>query len=129
MRNGPYILVVAPANYPGKKYRDRYVYEHQLVWWQMTGEVVRDGYVIHHKDENKHNNEFSNLEHILRVAHHKIHAMLPAIAKHVCGWCGNEFEKRARVMKQRLRKSMSGKVFCCKSCQVKEQRRQATIAK
>ena len=33
MKNGKYILVKAPANYLGKKYRNKYVYEHILNYW------------------------------------------------------------------------------------------------
>lgn len=61
MRNGPYEMVVAPAGYPGKKYRGRYVYEHQLVWWKKTGKLVPLGFVLHHKNEHKRHNVFSNL--------------------------------------------------------------------
>jgi hypothetical protein len=31
VRNGKYTLVVAPAEYPGMRYRGRYVYEHHLL--------------------------------------------------------------------------------------------------
>ena len=37
MKNGDYILVKAPTNYPGKKYRNKYCYEHHLVYWQHYG--------------------------------------------------------------------------------------------
>jgi hypothetical protein len=62
MRNGPYILVIAPDEYPGKRYRGRYAYEHHLVWWQNTGQLVPPGFDLHHKDEVKTNNVFQNLE-------------------------------------------------------------------
>lgn len=37
MRCGPYILIIPPPEYPGKKYRGRYAYEHHVVWWENTG--------------------------------------------------------------------------------------------
>lgn len=69
MKNGPYELVIAPADYPGMKYRGRYIYEHILVWWQNTGEILSDDEVVHHKDENKRNNVFDNLEKKTRSKH------------------------------------------------------------
>ena len=33
MINGDYILVVAPDDYPGVRYREKYCYEHYLVYW------------------------------------------------------------------------------------------------
>lgn len=62
MRNGPYILVVAPEDYPGKKYRGRYVYKHILVFWKNTGRLPLPDHVIHHKNDDKHDNKFDNLE-------------------------------------------------------------------
>ena len=62
LKNGNYILVLAPKSYPGKKYRSKYCYEHHLVYWKETGIVVSSDEVIHHIDGNKTNNCFSNLE-------------------------------------------------------------------
>jgi len=76
MRNGPYELVVAPADYPGKRYRGRYVYEHHLVWWQHTGEVVPEGHVVHHKNEHKRDNRFDNFELQAKPLHDAAHGRL-----------------------------------------------------
>lgn len=62
MINGDYILVVAPEAYPGKKYRNKYCYEHHLVYWYNTGIVPSKTQLIHHINENKHDNSFENLE-------------------------------------------------------------------
>lgn len=72
MRNGKYLLVIAPSGYPGKKYRNRYCYEHRLVWWQNTGDIA-DGLIIHHKDHDKHNNIFSNLAVLDNITHSHLH--------------------------------------------------------
>lgn len=90
MKNGPYILVKAPLEYPGKVYKGRYVYEHQLVWWLNTKILVPEGYIIHHKDEDKHNNTFSNLELKTSLQHIKEHneerKAIPVANN--CHWCG-----------------------------------------
>lgn len=117
MKNGPYILKVAPSDYPGLRYRGRYVYEHHLVWWTCTGELVPPGYVIHHRDENKHNNSPENLELKTRSEHSAEHAATgrTTIALQ-CGWCGVNFEREVRQVKV-------GQVnfYCTRSCQVRMQ--------
>ena len=73
MKNGDYILVTAPENYPGKKYRNKYCYEHYLVYWKNHNILPSQEQVIHHKDENKKNNSLENLELIDRVEHIVFH--------------------------------------------------------
>lgn len=81
MKNGPYELVIAPPEYPGRKYRGRYVYEHHLVWWKHTGMVVPEGFVIHHKNDRKRDNRFENFE-LKENAEHSRHHARPSKAKH-----------------------------------------------
>ncbi len=99
MRNGPYELVVAPDNYPGKRYRGRYVYEHHLVWWQHTGVVVGNGNVVHHKNGCKRDNRIDNLEEKSFSAHAQEHGA--ALKKHPielsCTWCGVKFFREWRA--------------------------------
>ena len=52
MINGNYEFITAPENYPGKKYRDKYCYEHVFVWWQNTGTIAGKGNVIQHINGN-----------------------------------------------------------------------------
>ena len=73
MKNGEYELVIAPEGYPGKLYRDRYAYEHRVVWWKTTGTLPKEDEVIHHLNENKRDNRFENLTVLSREAHSKIH--------------------------------------------------------
>lgn len=121
MRNGLYILVIAPEDYPGKRYRDRYVYEHHLVWWQNTGEIIDTGrFVVHHKDEDKHNNEFSNLEKMLRERHSKEHAATAETIELTCDWCQGKFIREARNHRHRMSRGYAHR-FCCKSHQVSYQ--------
>ena len=73
MKNGPYELVIAPDEYPGKKYRGRYCYEHHLVYWQETGKLLKSGQLIHHKNDSKRQNKLSNFEVISRADHTRLH--------------------------------------------------------
>ncbi len=120
MRNGPYIMLVAPDDYPGRKYRGRYAYEHHLVWWKETGNLVRPGYVIHHKNENKHDNHIGNLEEKSISRHSRDHAALPEIITLYCAWCEKGFERKARIHRSRLRNGYQH-AYCCRSHQVKHQ--------
>lgn len=46
--------------------------EHVLVWKMFNGEIPK-GYQVHHIDENKLNNEISNLQILTALAHKRIH--------------------------------------------------------
>ena len=115
MRNGPYELVRAPEAYPGFKYRGRYVYEHQLVWWETTGQLVPVGSVIHHKNEKKRDNRFENLE-LLQVADHNREHHGVQNEPLTCGWCGEGFELKPSRFRTRSKRNSSGELFCSRSC-------------
>lgn len=48
------------------------VLEHRKVWYDARGPIPK-GHVIHHKDENKLNNQIENLEALSRAAHNTHH--------------------------------------------------------
>jgi hypothetical protein len=118
MKNGPYELVIAPEEYPGKRYRGRYIYEHHLVWWENTGEVVTEPMLIHHKDENKRNNAFKNLEKKARAKHTVDHNQKPLVEAE-CSWCHKNFLMRKGNLNTRLK--MNVNLHCSRSCSVKHQ--------
>jgi len=112
MKNGDYILVIAPDWFKGKRYRGRYCYEHHLVWEKETGCPVPDGCIIHHKDGNKYNNTISNLQLMDAKAHISLHGQQKTkkIAIIKCPSCGKIFEKDARLLNFRTL------VFCSRQC-------------
>lgn len=124
MKNGEYEMVIAPADYPGKKYRGRYVYEHHLVWWRKTGKLPPPGHVVHHKNENKRDNRFRNLELKTRAAHTRDHCHGPR-ERILCAWCGRLFELRPSVVRDRKKRSRSGLLFCSRKCGTLNQRAKA----
>lgn len=121
MKNGPYEMVVAPPDYPGTLYRGRYVYEHQLVWWQHTGQVVPGDCTIHHVNGKKRDNRFENFELLTRAKHTAEHANPTPMAITTCGWCKQRFSLPLRVMNTRFRQTKSGWLFCSRSHQVQYQ--------
>lgn len=132
MKNGPYTMLVAPENYPGKKYRGRYAYEHHIKWWKKHGTVPRPGYEIHHKNGNHRDNRLSNLILVTLHEHRKLHGQLAKKKamknrpKVNCAFCGVEFTKNGNELRQRLKKN-NGRIFCGRSCQVKMQWEEKTV--
>lgn len=114
MRNGPYELVKAPPEYPGKKYRNKYVYEHHLVFWIYTGKLIPNNFVLHHKNENKRDNSFKNLELLKRADHSKTHSKKTLLIEFSCGWCGNLKSLPKRVLNNRLK--FRTVLFCSLRC-------------
>ena len=111
MRNGPYTLIRAPDDYPGKKYRGKYCYEHHLIWWSKTKTLVPEGFILHHKNENKHDNQFENLELKTREAHSRDHVEPAKMICLICSKCGSEFEREARQL--RSSRNNGQKLFFC----------------
>lgn len=74
MKTGYYLATVPTCN--GKRER-----LHVYVWRYFNG-PIKDGYHIHHKDENKEHNDVENLECIPRVDHLSLHAQENAIENH-----------------------------------------------
>jgi len=52
-----------------------YVKEHRLIWIQYYGRIP-DGYVVHHRNENKLDNRIENLKCIVKVEHDKLNISL-----------------------------------------------------
>jgi hypothetical protein len=115
MKNGPYELVRAPDDYPGKRYRGRYCYEHILVWWRSTGKLPESNEVVHHKNGKQRDNRFTNLELKTRGDHTREHCEPAAVKKICCGFCGREFKVLARVVRAKKTRGQR-KFFCTHAC-------------
>jgi hypothetical protein len=115
MKNGPYELVVAPNKYPGKRYRDRYAYEHHVVYWQYHGVVPGPNQVIHHKNGEHRDNRIRNLELTTRQNHSARHATYAETVQLKCARCGRKFELSKRTVRSR-RKSGYKRFFCNRAC-------------
>ncbi len=120
MKNGPYELIVPPADYPGMRYRGKYAYEHIVVFWQTHGRMPRDGYLVHHKNDQKRDNQPSNLEEKTVADHNEHHNSIDPAAL-VCWWCRSVYELRPSKARTKLKLSISGGTFCKRKCQVRYQ--------
>ena len=120
MKNGPYILILAPFDYPGKKYRGKYAYEHHVIWWKSMNILPPKGYQIHHRNHIKTDNRIENLELIDKITHIKLHKRKKEWNLLICGWCNNPFRKETRNF--RFKSNQGQKIFYCgRSCSVKKQ--------
>ena len=93
MRNGPYELILAPKDYPGKRYRGRYAYEHIVVFWQSYGFVPPKGWEIHHVNGNHRDNVVVNLQLVTNKEHRQLHIKPKSYVTKPCGYCGIEVKK------------------------------------
>lgn len=122
MKNGNYILVKAPNEYPGYKYRNKYVYKHILIWWKHTGELpIPNKIIIHHKNDNRHDNRFRNLERITAGKHSYIHHKIDDVAIN-CAYCKKIKYMPSRRIKYRQKHYKNG-ICCSHSCSIKLQHR------
>ena len=63
-----YVDVYEPET--GRKYKTPH---HRFVVEEHKGERLKEGYVVHHKDGRKTNNDIDNLQVMTRTAHNKHH--------------------------------------------------------
>lgn len=70
---------------------------------------------VHHKNEDKRDNRFSNLEAITPTRHGKIHKIEPEIAILTCALCGSVFERQAKYIKTK-RKQGQVDFYCNRIC-------------
>ena len=84
------------------------ILEHRYVMSEYLGRPLAKTEIVHHENENKLDNRAENLELTNNSDHGKHHH--PAdIRKLVCEFCGREFERAARNIKNKLQ-------FCGRSC-------------
>lgn len=102
--------------------KDKYIYK--VIAEVLIGRPLRKGEVVHHKDEDHHNNDPDNLEVITQSAHIKLHhAKMAAAHKRakgvpdclVCPACDEEFELS---QSQRTDYYVKGqrRFFCSREC-------------
>ncbi len=98
--------------YPGKSHLRSHV-----VWWLNTGEII-DGEDVHHKNTNRIDDRFGNLEwldHVEHAHHHNIKGL--RAVERACLGCGKSF----KIDGWRLKDVSRGK-FCSQECYHNQER-------
>jgi hypothetical protein len=71
---------------------------------------------VHHKNEDKTDNSPDNLEVLTKADHARKHVMPLEPIKCICGMCDAEFYLKPREYRLRLRRNVSGKLYCSRKC-------------
>lgn len=71
-KEGEY-LFVRLFSFDGEIKRFRKIALHRLVWMSVTKELIPAGWEVHHRDEDKGHNAWSNLICVHRLDHEKFH--------------------------------------------------------
>jgi predicted Zn-ribbon and HTH transcriptional regulator len=107
-----HVLIFIKGVFPGA-HRSGYAMRSRVVWWLNTGEVVvGDKIDIHHDDEDKTNDRFSNLKRLEHLAHaHHHHPKGLHLVQKNCIKCGIAF----KIDRWRLKDPSRGR-FCSQGC-------------
>lgn len=81
-----------PSSYTSGNWKG-WIYEHRKVMEDSLGRTLLKGEIVHHKDENKLNNNISNLEVMMLKDHAFMHATV--FQKKICA-CGNEMSHKQK---------------------------------
>jgi len=101
--NGHWYKKTENGHYRG--YHGKYI--HQAVWEHFNGKIPK-GYIIHHIDGDKSNNDISNLQIMTQPEHMKLHRENIESKKCICDYCGKEFVSKPNFKGERR--------FCSEEC-------------
>jgi hypothetical protein len=105
------------------------VEEHRYVMVQHLGYELTSDEVVHHKDENKHNNAIENLQVKTRSEHLAEHrAETRVMITVTCNWCSNTHEMRPSTYTWKIKIGQTD-FYCCRSHQVHGQQRKLREAR
>jgi hypothetical protein len=90
---------------------------HRVLAENKIGRLLREREEVHHSDEVKDHDDPNNLKPMAKETHsHLHHPPLPLVTA-VCSTCGRNFKIKARVLRLRQKRNISGRIFCCRTCQ------------
>lgn len=116
---GDYLYAKVP-NHPNCTERG-YVLLHRIIVENSIDRLLTNKEVVHHKNGNKFDNRFENLEVMSHSEHAKLHhPYLNKTIDLVCSECGIKFKRKYNNRPQ-LKNQLNN--FCSRSCNGKFQRR------
>lgn len=90
-------------------------YPKWLLEVQLGRRLDPDKETVDHIDRDFNNNDLNNLRIMPRDEHSAADTRRSRDAKFTCAWCGKEFERSPRLVRDKSKKNKAGP-FCDKSC-------------
>lgn len=115
VKKGQYLYAVVP-HHPNAHSRG-YVLEHRVVMENHLGRLLEKGEVVHHINNDGHDNRIENLELMGLAEHSKLHAPVAAYQTMRCDYCDTEFKRRAN---QRAEVKGNKHTYCSRQCAGKD---------
>lgn len=110
-KNGRQIVIIVENN--GK--RRTVSYPKWLLECQLGRRLDPDKETVDHIDSNFDNNDISNLRIVERSEHSGDDTRRAKSLKFDCAWCGAEFERSGRLVRDKAKKNKAGP-FCSRKC-------------
>lgn len=88
---------------------------HRVLMENKLGRLLLPSEIVHHKDENKENDNIDNLEVKTNSEHSRDHTSSTAETVS-CAYCLSSFELKPHVRRLRIRRNKSGLLFCSYRC-------------
>lgn len=117
-KGGGYLYCRTNPIHPKANSKGLYPY-HRVLMENKLGRSLVAGEDVHHKDEDKNNNDPDNLEVLKKSDHAKLHAKTIENIKLKCKCCEKDFELKPHAYRLRLNRNKSKDVFCSSSCGTK----------
>ena len=98
VKKGKYLYAIVPEH--PKTTRNNYVLHHRVIMENFLGRVLKPNEIVHHIDENKHNNDILNLELMTKREHAQHHHPKGRTwIACICPNCQHKFLKEKRQLK------------------------------
>ena len=114
IKKGDYLYALVPDHPNATK--NGYVLMHRVIMENPLGRLLEKDEIVHHLDENKHNNAIENLQVMDSREHNRMHSSTGrTLVELVCPFCGKTFSREPRAVQGKMS-------FCSRSCNGKYQR-------
>ena len=115
-KGGGYRYARTNPVHPKANVKGLYPY-HRVLMENHLGRYLEDWEDVHHKDEDKTNDDISNLEVRDHSQHQREHRVVDLVAVECCS-CGKTFELKPHQFRLRIKRSKTGKIRCSRNCNV-----------
>lgn len=92
---------------------------HRVLMENKIGRNLNRQEIVHHLDENKENNDISNLQILLNSVHTKLHRKKVENIEYSCSNCSNIFYIKPHIYRLRISRSKNHSIFCSIKCSTK----------